>query len=518
MKKHLFILGLAMLLSATSAFAQGGTTGPLTWNISYGTLTISGEGEMPDYVYNADCAPWFQYENIIKKVIIEDGVTSVGNNAFHGCYTLTSIVVPSSVTSIGEYAFAWCNSLTAVNIPDGITTIRDGVFHLCSRLTSIDIPNNVTSIGYGSFIACNGLTSIIIPENVTSIGPCAFASCNGFTTIVIPDGVTTIGESAFSNCKGLTSMIIPDGITSIEKSMFAECNALTSIVIPNSVTSIGEYAFSGCKALTSVINLNPIPVNITSDVFSYVNVNNCILKVPTDAIADYKNAEVWKEFKIIGEDEYLVKVNINNNKYGDVIGDGAYQEDATATVEAIAHDGYHFVNWTKDGVEISTDNPYRFTVTEDIELVANFEENVGIVAPPSPPEGGDVRIYPNPTTGLLMICDMRYAICDNRTSDIGQSEIVIYDVMGRVVHVETHGRASLQSQITPPPAPLPLLPPAFSPKEKRRGKDFFGGEFRKSEIGQSHIEIDISHLPQGVYGVSVISNGRVVGNGKVVKM
>jgi len=103
-------------------------------------------------------------------------------------------------------------------------------------------------------------------------------------------------------------------------------------------------------------------------------------------------------------------------------------------------------------------------------------------------------------------------------ADVGQSEIVIYDVMGRVVHVETRHATSLQSPITPPPAPLPLLPPAFSPKEKKRGNDFFGGEFRKSEIGQSPIEINISHLPQEVYGVRVLSDGKVVGNGKVVKM
>ena len=231
----------------------------LTWTLdANGTLTISGTGTMKDYDYNNNPSPAYNNSNV-KKIVIEDGVTSIGKSAFSDCSNLTSITIPNSVTSIGDFAFYYCTSLTTITIPDNVTSIGESAFRFCSSLTSITIPDGVTSIGNAAF-SYTGLKSITIPDSVTSIGKFAFYNCTSLTSITIPDGVTSIGESAFLSCSSLTSITIPDSVTSIGESAFYGCSSLTSITIPDSVTSIGNSAFSYCSRLTSIM----IPDSVTS--------------------------------------------------------------------------------------------------------------------------------------------------------------------------------------------------------------------------------------------------------------
>ena len=232
----------------------------LTWKLDAdGTLTISGTGAMKDYNYHGNRSPVCNNSKV-KKIVIEDGVTSIGNDAFYNCTSLTSITIPNSVTSIGAYAFSNCSSLTNITIPNSVTSIENYAFRNCSSLTSITIPDSVTSIGTATFYGCKNLTSITIPDSVTSIGESAFAYCSSLTSITIPDSVTSIGEAAFSNCWYLTNITIPDSVTSIGEYAFQSCSSLTSITIPDGVTSIGRYAFSGCISLTSIT----IPDSVTS--------------------------------------------------------------------------------------------------------------------------------------------------------------------------------------------------------------------------------------------------------------
>ncbi len=225
----------------------------------------------------------------VTSITIPNYVTSIGDSAFYGCYSLESITIPNSVTSIGGHAFEGCSSLiynesdnlkylgndtnkclylagttssaiTNATIKNTCKFISINAFLNCSSLTSITIPNSVTSIGDSAFEGCSSLTSITIPNSVTSIGDSAFSSCSSLTSITIPDSVTSISSYAFSGCSSLESVTIPNSVTSIWSGAFCSCSSLESISIPNSITSINSYAFDGCSSLTSIT----IPNSVTS--------------------------------------------------------------------------------------------------------------------------------------------------------------------------------------------------------------------------------------------------------------
>ena len=144
------------------------------------------------------------YCNMLQRVEIGSGVTSIGNYAFTKCYSLSSIVIPESVTSISDSAFNECDSLSSIVIPESVTSIGNSIFYNCHSLSSIVIPESVTSIGNYVFYNCHSLSSIVIPKSVTSIGSNAFGYCYSLSSIVIPKSVTSIsGGSTFYNCYGM---------------------------------------------------------------------------------------------------------------------------------------------------------------------------------------------------------------------------------------------------------------------------------------------------------------------------
>ncbi len=188
-------------------------------------------------------------------IIPDDGsVTSIGDYAFWGCSSLTSVTIPSSVTSIGSSAFYECSSLTSVTFAENskCTTIGDYAFEDCSSLTSITIPSSVTSIGFGAFWGCSNLTSVTIPSSVTTIGDYAFTGCSNLASVTFAKNSHCwwIGDWAFYNCSNLTSITISSSVTTIGYGAFYNCSSLTSVTIPSSVTSIDDCVFYGCSNLT----------------------------------------------------------------------------------------------------------------------------------------------------------------------------------------------------------------------------------------------------------------------------
>ena len=362
-KKQFFFMRAAMslLVMLCSLGAWADDSGSCGTNVTYSyvesthTLTISGSGAMADYEYSSQL-PWRSYANAITTVVIEDGVTSIGNYAFSGCSGLTSVEIPTNVTSIGDYAFFECTGLTTVTF-DGTPTLVSigGSAFWGSGLTTVTIPASVTSIGNNAFQNCgslatmtvagenkvydsrNGCNAIIekntntliagcinstIPASVTSIGDEAFNCCSGLTSVTIPAGVTSIGNYAFNSCSGLTSVTIPASVTSIGNYAFDCCSGLTSVTIPASVTSIGEGVFEYCK------NLATITVEDGNTVYNSRNGCNAIIETSSNKlIAGCKNTTIPASVTSIGNYAFsgcsgLTSVEIPTNVTS--IGDNAF--------------------------------------------------------------------------------------------------------------------------------------------------------------------------------------------------
>ena len=189
------------------------------------TLTISGTGEMENY--DSNTPPLSSYRNSVTKIVIKDGVTSLGEYAFYNFIALEKIEIPSSVKSIGYECFSKCESLKEITLPKSLTSLKPSTFYGCTSLEKIEIPSSVKSIGYECFSNCTALEKIEIPSSVKSIG-----------------------YACFSNCKSLKTVTIEEGCESIENCAFYKCTALENIIIPVSVHSIGDSAFRSANNLT----------------------------------------------------------------------------------------------------------------------------------------------------------------------------------------------------------------------------------------------------------------------------
>lgn len=234
--------------SAEAATPASGVWGNQNWTLtSNGTLTISGNGPMTGFSQSSKEA-WHKYSNDITTVVIENGVTNVGEFAFESC-RMTNVTIPSSITSIEDCAFMQCENLTEPTIPKSVTHIGSSAFESCASLKKLYIPSSVTTIGDSAF-ADSGLESITLPSGLKVIEDATFLWCRSLTRISIPLGVTKIGESAFSGCS-LWNVYIPTVVSSIGDFAFYSCSELTSVTIPVSVKQIGRYAFEGSK-LTNV--------------------------------------------------------------------------------------------------------------------------------------------------------------------------------------------------------------------------------------------------------------------------
>ena len=284
--KRIFLFLFAAICAANSLRAYDFQSGDLCYNIINDTVApyeVEVTYEYRSYAYSFTTAT-------IPASVVHNGktyaVTSIGDEAFDGCYRLTSITIPESVTNIGYNAFLNCTSFASVTIPESVTSIGSFAFCNCMSLTSIVVEsgnsvydsrnncnaiietatntllvgcqntiifNDVICIAPYAFCNCKRLTSVTIPENVMSIGGYAFYACTGLTSVTIGNSVTSIGDYAFYDCSALTSITIPESVTSIGEAAFYACIGLTtSITIPESVESIGGGAFAECYNLAEV--------------------------------------------------------------------------------------------------------------------------------------------------------------------------------------------------------------------------------------------------------------------------
>lgn len=307
-KSMSFLLALLLLLTAIplgglTAFAA--TSGDFEYNV------LSEEDKTCEITKYAGSATALDIPSKI------DGytVTSIGEDAFWNCTSLTSVTIPDSVTRIDYSAFASCTSLTSVTIPDSVTSMGRSVFydtaiynnednwedgvlyigkHLIQAKDSITgeykIKDNTLTIAVAGFRNCKSLTSIIIPHGVMNIGEETFEDCTSLTSVAIPDSVTSIGDWAFGNCQSVQNITIPDSVTSIGWSAFNFCLSLTNITIPDSVTDIGDGAFSNCTSLTEI--------NVSENNKHYTSEGGVLFSKDKTKLLKYPEGKKDKTYKI----------------------------------------------------------------------------------------------------------------------------------------------------------------------------------------------------------------------------
>ena len=227
-------------------------------------------------------AAFQDFYNITGEIVIPNSVMYIGDGAFEGCSSISSIMLPLSLTIINNYVFNGCGSLASINIPEGVTyigvsafnscsslpsielpssleTIEDFAFNNCSSLISIVIPNSVTFIGLGAFEDCSSLSSLTLSTSLVSISNQTFYGCSGLTgTLTLPASVNFIGNYAFEGCSSMTGLVLPEGLVTIGSYAFKNCSGLRGeLTLPESLESVGNNAFAGCDGI-STVNYNAV--------------------------------------------------------------------------------------------------------------------------------------------------------------------------------------------------------------------------------------------------------------------
>ena len=209
------------------------------WSYNNGTLTISGSGKITDFA-NIEARPWHSLASDITTVIIEPGITHIGEYCFESFTSMTSVTIPNTVTYMAYRAFYNCDTLQNISLPNLLTGIGSVCFMECGNLQSINMPDTVTTIGYYTFKSCTSLADVHLSTQLSAITYGSFADCSSLSSIVIPDSVTKIGYRAFEGCQGLRSITIPASVSAID---------VTTDVGAENAYGLNT-AFSGCSNVT----------------------------------------------------------------------------------------------------------------------------------------------------------------------------------------------------------------------------------------------------------------------------
>ena len=298
---------------ATPEITKNGICGEaVTWTIdSNGVMNICGTGAMYDYY--SDNRPWKEYQLAITKVIVEEGVTRIGNYAFYNCSNLHTVEMADSVETIGDFSFEGCTSIEVLTVGNGVTSINYGAFYGCSALQTAKLGNKVTTIETYAFYECKNLTEITLPFALQTIQSSAFSGCSSLKTVnylyteiwwkevsiggyndpiknaTVNFKTISPAQIAYSGSCGeavnwsidsngllkisgiggmyhynssnrpwesyklaITKVVIEEGVTRIGEYAFANFNNLLAANMANSITQISSYAFYNCDALTDI--------------------------------------------------------------------------------------------------------------------------------------------------------------------------------------------------------------------------------------------------------------------------
>lgn len=201
----------------------------LTWELADGVLTISGEGAMSDY--SEEPAPW--YGESVEKIVLEEGVTTIGAFAFCDLTDLTVVSLPSTLLTIDACAFQYCTALESVKLPEKLQGIGDYAFNGCYGLIgTLTIPASVALVGDGAFMGCDGLTGVNVGGGLSVLSEYIFAECDDLKNVKLANGLKEIKSEAFAGCASLKSITIPSSVVKMSAGVFSGCTALESITLP----------------------------------------------------------------------------------------------------------------------------------------------------------------------------------------------------------------------------------------------------------------------------------------------
>lgn len=233
----------SVTVAIEGATGWGGTlTDTLSWELgTTGTLAIVGTGAMPDYT--TEYQPWLVHKDIIKDIIILDGVTHIGKCAFYNYTNLETVTIPESVNSFGYDAFNKCENMTGVYISNILSWCRNEFDQVGS---------NPLYRAHNLYLNGELVENLTIPQNASSIASLAFLGCTSLVSVVVPDSVTTIGAQAFSGCLNLEDVTLSKKLNRLEMGTFLQCAKIKDLVIPDSVKSIGQHIFmsNGLESVT----------------------------------------------------------------------------------------------------------------------------------------------------------------------------------------------------------------------------------------------------------------------------
>lgn len=356
-----FLIVTASVPVAFAAEYTGVCGNNVFWNLDTytGELIISGKGDMK--TFSADKLPsWSTYQNYIKSVTVENGVTSVGDYAFYNItgyrYSkMKTVTLSSSVESIGDYAFRGCKAITSVNGATGVKKIGAYAFLSCSGLTSFGF-TSVSSVDNGAFSNCSGIKALSIPSTLTEIKSSAFKGCSSLTSLVIPSTVATLENQAFAECTGLTSVefsaskittetfgvfygsgaeegmdiTFGSNITAVPPGLFENCPNIDCVTLGSSVTTVNQKAFyaSGVRSVVvpkSVTSIHPTAFSLCNRLEGFtVDSSNTTYAVGASGELMSKNkVQLYRYPSGRGVTSYKVPVTVQ------VISTGAFHGDST---------------------------------------------------------------------------------------------------------------------------------------------------------------------------------------------
>lgn len=278
-----------MYADSLGGFYEKDSDNTVTYNLNDGVLTVSGKGAMTNYDDLGNSSPFCKMEDM-RSIVIEDGVTCVGDYAFADCYNVETVVVADSVNYIGQNAFERCINLRdvvlpenlkalkrctfksclnleVINLPDGLVSIENQVFANCEKLSDISFPNTLEYIGGGALDTTKWYSDV--PDGLIYIGHVLYKykiGESGNTQIKIKDGTKSISDAAFYGCKNIVSIAIPDTVKDIGVRAFSLCRNLEELSVPNGVTEIKAETFSGCENL-KIVRIPKTVTLIDSDAF-----------------------------------------------------------------------------------------------------------------------------------------------------------------------------------------------------------------------------------------------------------